>query len=80
MLHESKPPPKFFPDDFKDTATTILQSGLGLTVDGITHESCRTIYLKLVELIDGLLSRGVPICSGLSFMTSNSDSSSDDDN
>ncbi|XP_065887587.1 uncharacterized protein [Dysidea avara] len=70
MLNESSSSPTFYPDDFKTSATTILQSALGLTHGGITHDNCRNVYLTLVELIDELVNRGITICSMFSATTS----------
>ena len=63
MLNESTNPPKFYPADFNLSATLILTQTFGITTDGITHENCRNIYLRLVTLINALLTRDVPICS-----------------
>ena len=63
MMEESKPMPKFYPDDFKRSAEIVLQSTLGFTREDINHENCRMVYLKLVDLIEALESRGIPICS-----------------
>ena len=63
MLNESTPPPKFYPADFNTSATLILHHTFGMTTDGITHENCRSIYLRLVQLINELVSRDIPVCS-----------------
>ncbi|XP_065890187.1 uncharacterized protein [Dysidea avara] len=73
MLHESVSPPRFYPDDFKTSASTILYNGLGLNPNAITHYNCRNVYLKLVHLINSLLNHGVTICSNLSITDSSDD-------
>jgi len=70
MLNESRLPPPFYPDDFKVSASAILQSTLGLTQSGITHDNCRNVYLTLVLLIDELVDRGITICSNFSAISS----------
>ena len=69
MMDESRAPPKFFPDDFRSSTEIILRSALGLTVNGVNHENCHRVYMKLVQLINGLVDMGVPICSTLSIAT-----------
>lgn len=66
MLNESRSSPTFYPDNFKVSASIILQSALGLTQGGITHDNCRNVYLPLVLLIKELVDRGITICSSFS--------------
>lgn len=72
MLNESTAPPKFYPADFHISANLILKHTFGLSVNGISHENCQSIYLRLVQLINELVSRGVPVCSEFA-ESSNSD-------
>jgi len=58
MLEESSRPPKFYPNDFKDSAEIILNHLFGINVDGITHDNCKNIYLRMIHIIDTL-----PVCS-----------------
>ena len=63
MIEESKPMPKCYPDDFKRSAELVLHRALGFGIQDINHDNCRMVYLKLVELIETLDNRGIPICS-----------------
>lgn len=78
MMGESKPMPKFYPDDFKRSAEIVLHRALGFRRQDINHENCKMVYIKLVELIEALDSRDIPIC--LEFQdcnSTNSDTESD---
>jgi len=63
MLHESKPPPRFFPTDYKNNISIILNHTFGITVDDINHGNCRGIYLRLVQLVTALVQQDIPVCS-----------------
>ena len=63
MMVESKPVPKFYPDDYKQCAEIVLHTILGFSQQDINHENCRMVYLKLVDLIETLVRRAIPICS-----------------
>lgn len=77
MIQESKPIPKFYPNDFKKSAETVLYRALGFTVQDIIHENCRQVYLKLVVLIEESDDRGIPICSD--FQSHNDDTTTNSD-
>jgi len=74
-MDESKSPPKLFPPDFNISAGIILRRAIGITVCDITHENCRSVYLRLVKLINALVYRGIPVCSA--FTPSDTDSDLD---
>ena len=77
MMNESTNPPKFYPDDFNLSASLILTHTFGMGTNGIIHENCRSIYLRLLQLIT-LLHNSVPICSVFSDPSDlDSDSNSD---
>ena len=76
MLHKSRQPPKFFPADFNISTDLILRTAFGITVGSIAHANCRNIYIRLVQLINELVSRGIPVCSAL---TNQSDLDTDSD-
>ena len=63
MREKSREPPKLFLNDFKESATVMLYDRLGLTVEDISHENCRNVYLKLVNEIQTLIDNGITFCS-----------------
>lgn len=65
MTEKSRKPPKFFPNDFKESTTVLLCNRLGLTVEDISHENCRNVYLKLVNIIQTLIDNGITFCSSI---------------
>lgn len=55
MSTESTDKPRFFPEDFETEAIHFLHECLGITVNDITHNNCRDVYCKLVEVLNCLL-------------------------
>ena len=47
MLYESKPPPRFFPTDYKNNISIIFNHTFGIMVDNISHVNCCGIYLRV---------------------------------
>ena len=54
MLEESAPLPSLCPD-FADNAKFFLYLFYGLTLDDITHENCKDVYLNLVNIIERIV-------------------------
>ena len=51
MREKSREPPKLFPNDFKESATVMLYDRLGLTVEDISHENCRNVYVNEIQTL-----------------------------
>lgn len=78
MREKSKEPPRLVPGDFEESATVTLYSYFGLSVPDISHNNCRSIYLKLVRVIESLVDNGVTFCSSIEHPEDSYDSTSDD--
>ena len=59
MTEKSREPLKLFPNEFKESATVVLYSSLGLTVGDVSHGNCRNVYLNLINVIQNLIDIGI---------------------
>lgn len=58
MASESRGPPPLCPVPFKRTASRILRNKMHLNLADITHNNCRSIYIRLVGHLRALVMDG----------------------
>ena len=55
MQEKSIPAPPLCPLEFKENAEYFLNALYGLTLPDVTHQNCKEVYLKLVNIVNYLL-------------------------